>query len=377
MTDRSRTIALVWDNYGPMHVDRGEAVQRLLGPGWSVVGIEQFGTSDTYAWVPEAGKGFRKVTVMSGEERGLGTVRKTRKLLSAISAAGAGHVVMCNYERPEVLTAATILRLRGRRLYVMGCSKFDDYDRSLRREALKSLFFLPYQGGISSGYRARDYMRFLGLPKDKVQVEYNTLSIDRIRQAAGVPPAPGGLPLARRHFTIVARFVPKKNLHMALRAYAAYLGMTQDPRELHLCGSGELEGELRALAAELGIADRVIFRGFLQTAEIAQVLGSSLALLLPSIEEQFGNVVIEAQAMGLPVILSDNCGARDRLIRSGWNGFVVEPDNPEGMAWFMARLSEDAATWTRFATNAAATAPKGDVERFAEAVARLVGAEAG
>jgi glycosyltransferase involved in cell wall biosynthesis len=215
-------------------------------------------------------------------------------------------------------------------------------------------------------------MRFLGLSSDRVVSEYNTLSIDRIREAAGGPPAPGGAPFADRHLTIVARLVPKKNLSTALEAYALYASTTHDPRPLHLCGSGPLEYTLRSQAEALGIADRVIFRGFLQSNDIARVLGQSLALLLPSVEEQFGNVVIEAQAMGLPVILSDNCGARDKLVRSGRNGFVVEPDNPEGMAYFMSLLSEDETTWARFAIASAASAPQGDAARFAEAVAKLL-----
>ncbi|KMK63830.1 glycosyltransferase [Puniceibacterium sp. IMCC21224] len=366
-------VAFVWDNFGPMHDDRCAAVQAALGTQYRVIGIEQFASSDTYDWDAQSAEGFYKIILHPGTGRSAGVLSKARAILRALRKAGARHVFFCNYERPEILMAALALRLTGGRCYVMGCSKFDDYARVLWRERFKRLFYLPYRGGISSGIRARDYMRFLGLPEDRVTVEYNTLSLARIRAAAGVPPAPGGTAFGARHFTVVARFVPKKNLAMALRAYALYAAQDPAPRALHLCGSGPLEGELRALADSLGIGGQVVFRGFLQSDVIAGVLGQTLCLLLPSVEEQFGNVVIEAQAMGVPVILSDNCGARDRLVRSGRNGFVVEPDNPEGMAWFMTRLAGDAALWAEFAQASADSAPQGDVARFAEAVARLIG----
>ncbi|MBU2360040.1 MAG: glycosyl transferase family 1, partial [Alphaproteobacteria bacterium] len=239
------TVAFIWDNFGPMHVDRCEAVQRLLALEHTVVGIEAYGTSAEYDWVPEIGSGFKKLTVMGGAGRTRSLLYRTKAILHAIWGSNATHIFFCNYDRIEILLAATISRLSGRRCYVMGCSKFDDVNRILWREGLKSIFFLPYEGGIASGVRSIDYLRFLGLRKTQVVGEYNTLSIDRIRTAAGIAPAPEGMPFLERHFTIVARLVPKKNLSTALQAYSLYAKAVQDPRPLHLCGSGPLEGDLR------------------------------------------------------------------------------------------------------------------------------------
>lgn len=80
--------------------------------------------------------------------------------------------------------------------------------------------------------------------------------------------------------------------------------------------------------------------------------------------------------MGLPVVLSDVCGARDNLVRSGKNGFIVEPDNPEGMAFFMKLLGTDEALWTRFSQEASRSAELGDVRQFAKASAAIVRAAA-
>ncbi len=364
--------AFVWDNFGPMHADRVDAVARHLS-GEPVVGLELFSQSDTYAWDSASGSAFEKVTLFPGRNWGDVSGHKIAfRILSECRRRKLRHVFLCNYDQPGIFLAGVLLRAAGRRVYVMGCSKFDDLERTLWREVAKTAFFLPYKGAIASGYRSVDYMRFLGVPKQCVVGEYNTLSIDRIRALSGKEPAPGGTPHADRHFTIVARFVPKKNLPMMVDAYRRYRERTTAPRDLHICGSGPMENELRARVAALGLADHVIFRGFLQTEGIAAALGDTLALILPSVEEQFGNVVIEAQAMGVPCILAVNCGARDKLLRSGVNGFLAEPDNPDGFAYFMRVLAEDETQWRQMARAAFASAEGGDVARFVEAVAALV-----
>jgi glycosyltransferase involved in cell wall biosynthesis len=212
----------------------------------------------------------------------------------------------------------------------------------------------------------------MGFAPEQIKTSYNTVSLERIRHLAGHPAAPEGTPFRDRHFTIVARMVAKKNISMILNAMKIYAKQVSNPRSLHIFGTGPLEAELRHQAREAGIAELVHFRGFLQTQDISRAYASSLALLLPSIEEQFGNVVPEAQAMGLPVILSDNCGSRDLLVRSGVNGFVVEADNPNGTAFFMRLLSEDEALWRNMCLASQQFVEAADSARFAEAVEALV-----
>ena len=371
-----KPLVFVWDNFGPLHVDRCEAVAKKFDGIHPVVGLELTSQSKVYDWVPESGTHFKKTTLSFGRSiEDVGFPERFRKTLRACLSLGSGaQFFMCHYQDPAILVVSAILRLLGRKVYTTGCSKFDDYQRNLRKELFKSIFYWPYNGAIASGIRSRDYVRFLGLPADRITSSYNTVSLQRIRAMAGAPPAPQGVPFGERHFTIVARLVPKKNLSMALKAMAHYAAQVKSPRQLHIFGTGPLEAELREQAQTDGISHLVHFCGFVQTAGISQAYGRSLALLLPSVEEQFGNVVPEALAMGLPIVLSDNCGARDQLVRAGLNGFVIEPDNPVGMAYFMQLLSEDEGLWRRMCESALQFAERADSERFAEAVESLVSA---
>jgi glycosyltransferase involved in cell wall biosynthesis len=180
------------------------------------------------------------------------------------------------------------------------------------------------------------------------------------------------VPFYKRHFTIVARLVKKKNHRLALQAYRSYLSQCKTPRRLVICGSGLLEGELKAEVKSLSMDEFVTFTGFVQTDEVSRILSSTLALILPSTEEQFGQVVLEAIASGVPVLVSEACGARDELVRNGVNGFVFEPDNAEGLAWFMSLLTRDETLWMKMADATKRFVPLCDVAGFADGVERLV-----
>jgi glycosyltransferase involved in cell wall biosynthesis len=367
-------LVFVWDNFGPLHADRCNAVARRFEGKEQVIGLELAGRSRVYDWLPENGTHFRKITLVTGRTlEEIPFTQKFGKTLSACLSMGSGcRYFLCHYQDPAIFLVAGALRLLGRQVYTMGCSKFDDYVRNLPRESMKSLMYLPYNGALASGARSRDYMRFMGFTPDKIQSSYNTVSLERIRNLAGVPAAPEGVPFRDRHFTIVARMVAKKNISMILKAMKKYAEEVANPRPLHIFGTGPLESELRHQAREAGISNLVHFRGFLQTREISRAYGDTLALLLPSVEEQFGNVVPEALAMGLPVILSDNCGSRDVLVRSGVNGFVVEADNPAGAAFFMKLLSEDERVWRQMCLASKDFVDKADTKCFAEAVEALI-----
>jgi glycosyltransferase involved in cell wall biosynthesis len=368
-----RPLVFVWDNFGPMHVDRCEAVAKHFRSRRYVVGIELVGASATYNWEPTVSDSFRKVTLFpSGYPRSLQVLRLTWAIVRCCLSFGRAEVFLCNYEKPSIWLCAVALRVLGRRVFVMNNSKFNDKRRRRYRELAKVLALAPYNGAMTSGGLGKSYLRFLGVPESKIAYGYNSMSIARIQRLSGAVPAPAGVPFSARHFSIVARFVPKKNLALALQAYKQYSDLVERPRPLHVAGYGPLEADLRDRVAELGLTNDVIFCGALQIDEVSKLLATTLALILPSIEEQFGNVVIEAQAMGVPVVISDACGAWEQFVHSGINGFVSEADNSVGFAYFMSILSEDEMVWKRMCTKALQSATAGDVDRFTRGVQFLL-----
>ena len=128
----------------------------------------------------------------------------------------------------------------------------------------------------------------------------------------------------------VGRLVVEKGLDDALDAMAR---SAADVR-LAIMGEGPDEPRLRGRVAELGLTDRVSFAPWGATSDVVRFIQSLDALILltrttPTVREQFGRVIIEAQSCGVPVIGS-SCGAIPSVI--GLGGWVVPENDPEALA---------------------------------------------
>lgn len=141
-----------------------------------------------------------------------------------------------------------------------------------------------------------------------------------------------------RPFTVgyIGRLVEEKGVHVLIEAFAQ---LDQSPR-LIILGGGPEQDRLAALASRLGIAERVAFLPQVPSAEIAPRYHDLDVLALPSLtrphwKEQFGRVLVEAMASGVPVVGSDS-GAIPGVI--GDAGLIVPEGNVTALADALRRL---------------------------------------
>ena len=141
-------------------------------------------------------------------------------------------------------------------------------------------------------------------------------------------------------FLFVGRLVDWKALDVVLEALVAVPGVTLD-----VVGDGAMRGEWERLSASLGLAERVRFLGWKTQVECAALLAGSTGLVLPSLFECGGAVVLEAMSVGRPVLATAWGGPADYLDTTC--GVLVEPSSRvalvEGFAEGMRRLAGDAA----------------------------------
>lgn len=363
-----RHLGFLWDQACDYHMDRVEAVAAALRDGDRVTLISIATKSRIYDW-PECRGSETVNSIVLFPDRvfeDVGEFVTARALHAAIRREGITQMFVAGYEHPARFATAVWYAITGRAPVIMLDSKFDDKPRHLRLEIVKRIMLLPYRAGFASGTRARDYLQFLGFKRRPVAMGYDTLSVERMRALATDVTAEW----ETRPFLIVARMVPKKNLPIALRAFAALEG-TQ--RQLRICGDGPLRAEIEAEIARLGIADRTVLLGSVTQDIVAREMAGALCLVVPSSEEQWGLVVNEALAMGLPVIAGDNVGARDLLIVNYMNGFLLNCDDVAAWTLALHALDTDEALWKRFVEGSHALADHADAGRFAEGVLALLG----
>lgn len=147
----------------------------------------------------------------------------------------------------------------------------------------------------------------------------------------------------------VGRLAAEKNWDTLLRAFAKVQAEHTNAR-LVLIGDGNARQGLEALAAELGVADRVTFTGSLPFEEVPRYLKAADVFAFASITETQGLVTIEAMAAGLPIVAVDGPGTRD-IVEHGKQGFLVEND-PNALAEGLNQLLSDSKKMKRFSSNA-------------------------
>lgn len=148
-----------------------------------------------------------------------------------------------------------------------------------------------------------------------------------VSPVSAIPPR-GNDPLV---FVAIGRFVAKKGFDILLRAFKEYLQMCPVPARLRLAGDGPLMQQLRALASELDIEDVVEFTGWVD--DIVSFYDSGDVFVLPSRDEPFGIVLIEAMARGKTIIATNVGGPRDFLSEN--TAFLVEADDVGGLSFAM------------------------------------------
>ena len=125
----------------------------------------------------------------------------------------------------------------------------------------------------------------------------------------------------------VGSLEPRKNLKTLLQAYATYVTRHAGEELLVIAGGkGWLNDDLSQVAAELGIAQRVKFLGYVQEADLRVLYSAAKLFVYPSIYEGFGLPPLEAMACGAPVITS-NTSALPEVV--GDAALLIDPHNSE------------------------------------------------
>jgi len=137
----------------------------------------------------------------------------------------------------------------------------------------------------------------------------------------------------RPRFAFVGRLIELKGVDMLLEATARAL--REQNLELHIVGDGSIRSQLETLTTTLGLNQHVVFHGFIPQEQCATLLADCDVLVLPSICECGGAVVLEAMAMGRPVIATKWGGPADYLDET--SGILIEP---RGRELFIADLAQ-------------------------------------
>lgn len=345
-------IAILFDRLGPYHWARLQAAARLF----RVVAVETCAVTREYQWDRiDDPRAFDKVTLFDdvSDSRSLERALLRRKIANTLHKVNPAAVLIAGWATPASLVALEWCLQNQRPAVVMSESNAFDVERHAVRELIKRMVVSLFSAGLAGGQLQRDYLITLGLPPNRVFTGYDVVDNEYFRrkaeelrsQAAEVRRRYG---LPENYFLASARFVPKKNLPTLIRAYARYRELAgrsegSSPWNLVLLGDGPLRETLDSQLSTLNLGSHVLLPGFIQYQELPAYYALADAFVHASTTEQWGLVVNEAMATGLPVIVSNRCGCVPDLVAEGKNGFTFDPESVKSLGQLMvdmSRLSE-------------------------------------
>lgn len=195
---------------------------------------------------------------------------------------------------------------------------------------------------IAVSHATKDEMINAGVPSELISVIHNGIDTDTWSTGRTFDSFREELKLGQLFPVIgyVGRIMPEKDLETWLRA-AAVVSQEYPQARFILVGEGKdgtTLAQLKNLTAELGIADRTHFPGY--RSDLLPVYASFDLFLLSSRREGLPNSILEAMAMGLPVVTTDVAGAKE-LVLDSQTGFVVPQQDVHGLAHAILKILGD------------------------------------
>jgi L-malate glycosyltransferase len=219
--------------------------------------------------------------------------------------------------------------------------------RSAAQKRAERMAYRLAHAVIANAEAVKQQLIHEGAKANKIEVVYNGLDFERLRQPANATPeairASFGLPEARdlRFVTIIA------NLHHAVKDHPTFLRAACRTFQSHpqarfiLAGEGDLTGAMRELAVQLGIAGQTLFIG--RTERVAELLAITDVCVLSSQAEGFSNSILEYMAAARPAVVTDVGGAREAIV-DGVTGFIVPAGDDRLMAERITLLLKEPQT---------------------------------
>lgn len=333
-------VAILFVNIGTYHLERLiSAALALREKGHQLTLIELTANTLSHPWqIKRESLFFHWITLFEAHNNYKKLITQlVFKIQECLSNLKADILVIPGYAEPAMIAALLWCLFHQKPVILLSESKEDDAPRNYWSETIKSLIVKNYKAALVGGKPHKRYLVKLGMEPASIFLGYDVVGNEAFHPDK-LKCLPN--PVDRPFFLSSNRFIPKKNLFFLLSSYAAYHQTAgSDAWNLVLCGDGSLRPQIEQHINELEIKDFVHLPGFLQQDELLPYFAHASCFIHASIQEQWGLVVNEAMAAGLPVLVSNRCGCFEDLIIEGVNGFGFDPENTQELTDLMVKMS--------------------------------------
>lgn len=259
-----------------------------------------------------------------------------------------GVVFTPGYVGLAVWASILYCRLNNAKLVVMFETQARDLPRKWYLEFLKKWILKNYASCFAGGISHGNYAVELGIPPPRVVFGYDAVDNDyigRLAQNERLQLVNVDRGIKKMRFIAVGRFVQKKNFVGLIKAYNKYVERVgrENAFGLTLVGDGPEYNNVVQEIQSGNTKELVNLPGYLDSEAIFRALAQADVFVMPSRkEEQWGLVVNEAMAAGLPVLVSSICGCADELVLDGKTGWIFDATSEVSLELALLRCHNEA-----------------------------------
>lgn len=237
------------------------------------------------------------------------------KVLSEITP----DVVIAFEYNPAALQALFWCRVHGKKfIHLTDGTLHSERNINLVQKLARKIICSNADACIASSTKAKEKLRAWGVPEEKIFISLLTVDISPYLGLKREP-VPGRL-------LYVGSMIPRKGLDLLVDA----LPYVNEAVELRVVGNGT-EDQIQALkrtAAQKCVANKLTFCGFLQGETLLEEYRKAQVFVLPTREDCFGLVLLEAMCAGLPIVASKYADGAYDIVAEGRNGYIADPFVP-------------------------------------------------
>jgi 1,2-diacylglycerol 3-alpha-glucosyltransferase len=373
MTSNLKTIRLClhWPTFGPYHIARLQAARELgKTQGCEVHALETAGRDQLYHWGEgETADPNWHCLFPDASFQDLDPREVRRRVFRVLDDVRPDGVAISSYSFPDARACLEWCRKNRKVAVLVTDTREDDVPRAGWREKLKARIVSQYDSAFLSGSPHRRYFEKLGFPADRVRIGCSVVDNDYFAAAPVVESDTDlpGIEDGKRCLLASSRFIVRKNLFFLLDAYRRYRADVESPWNLVILGDGRLEQELRKHIADNEI-EGVHLPGFRSHREILRYYASAAAFVHPALSEQWGLVINEAMAAGLPIIVTNTTGSAEDLVADGVNGFTFHPTDDDALVRALTTIHGDPELRDRMSAASRERIGAWSLERYSEAL---------
>ncbi len=361
MLKKPINIFFIVEKVGPYHNSRFN--QLSLNKELLINVIETNSNSKTYLWNDEINNNYQIYKIKKDVNGSINFASLTQQLNHYLFNKKPDIIFITGWYEKSHHYIFFKSFFRKIPLILISDSRIKDHKRKFHKEFIKTLLIRGISSALVAGTESKDYLIKLKFQKENIFMPCNVIDNNFFLSSHSKIK-----PKTQNYFLCIARFVKKKN-HIKLLEGFEYYKKNKGKFDLIIIGEGPEKESILEFISTSNFSSSIFVESWKQINELPTYYKNSKALILASYSDQWGLVINEAFASGVPCIVSKNCGCYIDLIKNSNTGWGFDANNKIELSGLLHKVeSLKDAELKKIKDNIKIKISKYDLKTFSNAV---------